>query len=193
MEAGLAGLPHSRIGGNWFHRFEGQAEVKRAPATLPAHDADLTSHQLHQVAADGKSQPCSALAAILIGQLHELGEDSILILEPDARSGIANLVSKLVAGAGRPQHLHLHIHTPGGGEFQGIAQQIHQHLLDTQGISQRPRGRRRVDFHSQGDTLSFEQIRGTWPLRRPPSPGSGRALFPRAPLRLRYGRSPESR
>ena len=52
-------------GGNRVHRLQRQAEVKRAPAALPADHADFASHQFHQIAADGESQPGAALAVTL--------------------------------------------------------------------------------------------------------------------------------
>ncbi len=115
-------------------------DIKAESAAVPelAVDADVAAHHAHQAAADGQTQASAAKPAHGAGVgLGEHIKNQGLLVGGDADAGVFDreLQPDTIA-AGRGNHgLHEQQNFTLCHEFDGIAQQVGDHLLQTQGVT----------------------------------------------------------
>ncbi len=106
-----------------------------APVRL-AVEGDIPAHLFHQLLGDNQTQPGAAVAAGDTGiRLAERLEQAGLIALGDTDAGIADLHFDLHLGVAEGALLHQHIDITALGEFDGVAHQVGDHLLQTQRIA----------------------------------------------------------
>src|SRR5579864_8264154 len=101
-----------------------------------AFDPDFTLHGLDQARRDGQTQAGSTEAAGSASvRLREGLEDHALLFLRNTDAGVANLEMQklLIHTLGLKRYLQANF--PALGEFDGIAQQVHDHLPDPRGIA----------------------------------------------------------
>ena len=99
-----------------------------------ALDPDSTAVHLHQLLRDGQPEPGSlVLAADAAVALLKAFEDPLHVVRRDADAGIAHADQQLGALT-----LGRHPNAAGLGEFDRVAQQVQQHLLELGAIGEDP-------------------------------------------------------
>ena len=124
-----------------------QREGKAAALPQRAGHGQLAAHQMHQTATDGQAQAGAAKAPRGRGLcLGKTFKNSLQAVSGNANARIAH--GKLHAHPLRPglQELQSHHHLAALGEFDGIARQIQQHLLQAQIIAAQNAGHGRIEL-----------------------------------------------
>ena len=109
---------------------QGQAEAEAATLPGPAGEAQLAPHGGHQLATDGKPEPCAPLVPHVPLALAERLEHRLLLMLRNAGAGIAHHEQDAGLGAGATawEGAHLEADPPPGGELDRVAQEVPEHL-----------------------------------------------------------------
>ena len=116
----------------------GQSDLKVKPAALTqsAGQPQVTPHQRHQPLADGQAQAGAAKPARGRGfRLRKPGEDARLVVGRNANTGVLHGKLQRDGVCVLPLDRNGHDHLARGREFDGIARQVDEHLLQTHGIT----------------------------------------------------------
>ena len=114
---------------------EGYLEMKGAGNTLLALRPHPALHRLHELAADGKTEAGPAVSPGDAGvRLQERDENSVEQFRLDADAGVRDAESQEDAVDGG-QRSHRHGYGAFLGKFQGVGQQVQQHLLQALRVS----------------------------------------------------------
>ncbi len=132
--------------GRFGRRLQLDHEAELAALARGAVHFQGAAHQARQALADGQAQAGAAVAA----RRRRLGlgktvEDVAAMFGRDADAGVAHGErdrQAALAAPGQPGRQH---HLARGREFDGVAGQVEQDLLQAQGVAHQPRGQGRVD------------------------------------------------
>ena len=132
---------------------QGQCDIEGEGGTLArlAVQRDLPPHHGHQPLADGQAQAGTAEAAGGGGlPLRETVEDARLLLRRDANAGVLHLEAQVQQVAVARQLAPLQPHVALGGELDGVAAQVDEHLFESHRIAHQHVGQGRVGVEHQG-------------------------------------------
>ena len=119
-------------GGHGLARRQGQANGKAGALVWNAADLQAPVHQFDQLAGNGGAQPGAAKAARGTGiGLREGGKHPAQLLRRHANAGVLHLHMQPLL---RPL-AHVQCDAADGGEFDGVGEQVEQHLVNAQGIA----------------------------------------------------------
>jgi hypothetical protein len=114
-----------------------QGETERAPFPRSASQGNHPAHQLHDTTTDGKPKTCPAvLSGCRFVSLRKGAEDRFMLVFRNANTGVAhrNIQKELAALLRTPAHDYLDLTV--FGEFDGIANEVGQHLAQAGWITQ---------------------------------------------------------
>ena len=147
------------------HVIEGNEERERASLAHLALNTNLASQQAGDFPADRKAQPGAAVlaAGAGIGLLKRLEDDSQLVRgdadtriadgeRDDAARPTQDRVLGTPAAGGEPD---VQIHVPALGEFEGVRQQIPEHLLQPLHVGGHGPGKLVVECDAQAEAPVF--------------------------------------
>ena len=125
-----------RGAGGCFWKFHPSVEREAASDTLLRFDSDVPAHHFDEPFADSQAQTGAAVAAGGRGLgLFEGFEQTVLLVFADANAGIPHRHLQRDVGCIDCSDVDGDRHRAGFGEFDSIAHEIDQHLLQTQGIA----------------------------------------------------------
>ncbi len=132
-----------------------QAEPEHRALAGPAAHADGAAHQFDEAPRDRQAQAGAAVPARgrAVG-LHEGLEDALLRLRRDADAGILDLAQEREPVGILALRHDAQLDAAAFGELDRIADQVHQHLLDTVGVAAQPARRLAGDVHGQFEALA---------------------------------------
>ena len=143
-------------------RCHAQQQFKAEGRAIPRYavDLEIATHQLQQAAADGKPEAGSPKTPGdgLIGLAEWLKQFGLVFLR-NADAAIADAETDSDHGLPDFQHFQLQLDTPRFSELDGIANQVGQHLPDTQTIANQLVRQRRVGFYGKCQLFFFNSRR----------------------------------
>ena len=134
---------------------QGQTKVKATAFAQHAVQMQLAAHQLNQALADGHAQAGAAKApgGGRLG-LGEAAENARLVFRRDADAGVGH--RHFQPDLGRRLLHHRQRHRDGAllGEFDGVAAQVDEHLLQAHGVAKQLARQQRVGVDAQRNGLA---------------------------------------
>ena len=121
----------------------------RSPAVFAFH-RQVAAHHHGQVLADGEAKAGAVNGPVLPGiHLGEGFEELAKVLFFDANAAVPHLKCHLVVDVIQEMPLCPQLNEPLMRELDGVADQVHQYLLDADVVPHRVAGQRRVDVHHE--------------------------------------------